>query len=451
MTPRLCGVSFSLLSLGCAKNLVDSEVMMGTLLDQGACLVEDPKSADVLIINTCCFVDEAKEESIETILQAHQARSTQGGNPQKIVVAGCLSQRFPQELPALLPEIDAFIGLDEVPRIADRVAELLEREKSPSTPPMNWVSPRSRYVPDFDAPRFRLTPKHYAYVKIAEGCNHPCTFCILPQVRGRYRSRTIASIVTEARNLVAQGVRELNLISQDTTYFGQDRRQEGFSESLADLLEALSQIPGDFWVRLLYTHPAHWSDRLIDTLARCPKIARYADIPFQHISDPVLQRMQRGTSESYLRELLQKIRTALPGIVLRTTFIVGFPGETEEDFEKLLEFIREARFERLGVFRYSAEEGTRAAKLPDQIPEPVKRKRRSKLLAAQQETYRQIQTRMLGATLRVLVEDGRWARSEGDAPEVDTRICLTRKAPPGEFVWARLVGIRGYDFWGEPL
>ena len=326
--------------------------------------------------------------------------------------------------------------------------------------PENFVTPRSAYIPDYDTPRFRLTPKHTAYVKIAEGCNHPCTFCIIPQIRGRHRSRTVASVVAEARQLVAEGVRELNLISQDTTFFGMDTWEERPSPrtpvdstrgtALTSLLRELNAIDGDFWIRILYTHPAHWSDELIRTIAECPKVARYVDMPLQHISDRMLGLMQRETSGDYIRDLVRRIRAGIPGIALRTTFIVGFPGETEADVDELCAFIREAKFERLGVFRYSQEEGTRAGKMADQIPAKEKEKRWHRLMRLQHEIAGQVGQEAIGRELTVLVEEPGVARGEADAPDIDGRVYVPRNLPVGEFAEVTVTGSHDYDLLALP-
>ena len=298
-------VKVGLVSLGCAKNLVDSEIMAGHLHQAGMALTPNPDEADVMIVNTCSFIDAAKEESIGAILDANRDRGMRRRHrAQKLIVAGCMAQRFAGELRASMPEVDAFIGLDQLTQIAPIIEGLLAKERKEL--PENFVTPQPKFIPDFDTPRFRLTPSHTAYVKIAEGCNHPCSFCIIPQMRGRHRSRTVASIVAEVKGLVAEGVRELNLISQDTTYFGMDRWEEKAGprapvdstrgDSLTHLLRELQKIEGDFWIRLLYTHPAHWSDELIRTIAESSKVARYVDMPLQHISDPMLEAMRRETS-----------------------------------------------------------------------------------------------------------------------------------------------------------
>jgi len=525
-----------LISLGCAKNLVDAEIMLGALLRAGFQTTNDPDGADVLIINTCSFIDAAQQESVDTILEAAADRVARRPD-QAIVVAGCLPQRFGQSLPALLPEVEAFMGLDQVPRVAEIVQAALQlrrarigaerttgrgtsrRASAARQPPQGSesaapaadtapalldVSARPRYLPDAATARLRLAPPHMAYVKIAEGCNHPCSFCTIPRIRGRYRSRPLADIVQEVERLVADGVKEVNLISQDSTWYGRDlcpgpgggkrgagpraqsdRAQSGDGPSLSALLRQLDALPGDFWIRVLYTHPAHWTEELIETMAGCRKVVRYADIPLQHIHDNMLDRMRRGTSREYLERLLDRIRSGIPGITLRTTFIVGFPGETEACFRSLLDFVRQTRFERVGVFAYSRENGTRAAAMAGQVPAREKRRRRDLLLAAQQEVSRAIAASLVGQTLRVLVErrarpaevrsiraclsglarqparPGRgsplgsaetWfvARSQADAPDVDGRVFVRGMLPVGQFASIRVLGHTDYDLLAEP-
>ena len=391
-------VKVGMISLGCAKNLVDAEVMLGSVLQHGMEITSRAEEADVLVINTCAFIDSAKEESIEAILEAHQQRGLNKRPDQKLIVSGCMSQRFARELHNELPEVDAFIGLDQVKELGQIVERILG--KSPTRDiqrsmfdvdsstldvdfgdrdfDLAFTNKRPTYIPDYDTPRFRLTPSHSAYVKIAEGCNHPCSFCVIPQMRGKHRSRKPESVLAEIRALVDEGVREINLISQDTTYYGMDLweakagpRQPVDSSrgpTLAALLRDIQQIKGDFWVRLLYTHPAHWSDELIETIAECDKVARYIDIPLQHIDESMLGRMRRETSRTHIEDLIHKLRAGIPGVTLRTTFIVGFPGETDAEFETLLDFIRRSRFERLGIFKYSQEDGSLAARMPGQVP-----------------------------------------------------------------------------------
>jgi ribosomal protein S12 methylthiotransferase len=452
----------SLISLGCAKNLVDSEIMVGHLQRAGMAVVPDAERADVVIVNTCSFIDSSKEESIGHILQVHQDRGLRKRRrEQKLIVAGCMSQRFSKDLSGeLSDEVDAFIGLDQVTQVAPIIEQLYEKERGRKEPPANFVNGRSTYIPDYDTPRFRLTPSHFAYLKIAEGCNHPCTFCIIPQIRGRHRSRTVESVVAEARQLVREGVREINLISQDTTFFGMDTWEERPNPrtpvdsrrgtALTTLLRELNAIEGDFWIRLLYTHPAHWSDELIQTIAECPKVARYIDIPLQHISEPMLERMQRETSGAYIRDLIRRIRTGIPGIAIRTTFIVGFPGETEADVDTLCDFIRETRFERLGVFRYSQEEGTRAAKMEQQVPAKTKEARWHRTMALQREVAGSVSASFVGRRLRVLVEEPGVARGEADAPDIDGRVYVPRTLPVGQFAEVEITGYRDYDLLALP-
>ena len=452
-------IKVSLVSLGCAKNLVDSEIMVGHLQQAGMQVVPEAAEADVVIVNTCSFIDSSKEESIHHVLTAHKERGLRKRRrTQKLIVAGCMAQRFARDLPGALPEVDAFIGLDQITAVAPVIEGLYARDRAAG--PVSHVTPRSTFIPDYDTPRFRLTPRHYAYVKIAEGCNHPCTFCIIPQIRGRHRSRTVASVVAEARQLVAEGVRELNLISQDTTFFGMDTWEQrpnprtpvdsARGAALTTLLRELQALEGDFWIRLLYTHPAHWSDELIATIAACPKVARYVDMPLQHISDRMLAAMQRETDGAHIRDLLRRIRAGLPGIALRTTFIVGFPGETDADVEELAAFIREARFERLGVFRYSQEEGTRAAKLPGQIPAAEKTRRWRRLMALQQGIAAEVSRAQIGRTLRVLVEEPGVARGQADAPDIDGRVYVPADLPVSEFAAVSITGADVYDLSARP-
>ncbi len=435
-------IKVGLVSLGCAKNLVDSEVMLGSLARDGMELTTTAEEADVIIVNTCGFIEASKQESIHAILKANELRKT--GNCRALIMAGCLTQRYPKELRAELPEVDAIVGLNEVPRIGAIVREILDRHSKE----LYWSGP-AKFIPDFSAPRFRLTPKHYAYVKIAEGCNHPCTFCSIPRIRGLHRSRPVDDVLAEIRALVADGCREINLISQDTTFYGKDLA--GGRELLTELLRETQEVEGDFWVRLLYTHPAHWSDELIATIAACDKVCRYVDMPLQHINDEMLTRMKRETSGAYIRGLIARIRAGIPGIALRTTFIVGFPGETKAQFEELLEFMDETEFERLGVFTYSQEDHTPAGNMDAQVPAKVKKQRYRQAMATQQEVSRRIQQRLVGRTLRVLVERRGQGRSHADAPEIDGSVAITGEATVGSFVDVRITGAGEYDLSGETL
>jgi ribosomal protein S12 methylthiotransferase len=480
--PTLQPPKVGMISLGCAKNLVDAEIMLGSVLECGMEITSSAEEADVLVINTCAFIDSAKEESIDAILEAHQQRGLHKRANQRLIVSGCMSQRFSDELREQLPEVDAFIGLDQVRELGTIVERVLQKHRTPNAEhrtsnaesvsasrtsafgvgrsvfdvsPLNFVTPRATYIPDYDTPRFRLTPPHSAYLKIAEGCNHPCSFCVIPQMRGRHRSRTPESVLTEIRALVAEGVREINLISQDTTYYGMDLWEEKAGPrqpvdstrglTLAGLLREIEKIEGNFWIRLLYTHPAHWSDELIATVAECRHVARYIDIPLQHIDESMLRRMRRETSRAHIEDLIAKLRAGIPGVALRTTFIVGFPAETEAEFETLLDFLDRTRFERLGIFKYSREEGSRAAKMPGQIPAKVKNERHRRAMTLQQEIAHEIAAAKVGTELKLLVDQPLVARTEADAPDVDARVLLSEPAPVGEFTNRRIRDSRGYD------
>ena len=469
-----------MISLGCAKNLVDAEIMLGGVLAQGMEITSDADEADVLIVNTCAFIDSAKEESVEAILEAHEQRGLRRKPGQKLIVSGCMAQRFSKDLMGEMPEVDAFIGLDQIAEAGEIVGRVLERRPMGIGPaagivtppgvealvddrwePLNLVTRKSVYIPDYDTPRFRLTPAHTAYTKIAEGCNHPCSFCVIPQMRGRHRSRTIESVVAEVRGLVAEGVKEINLISQDTTYFGMDqwvekagpRQQVDSSKgpTLTRLLRELDQIEGEFWLRLLYTHPAHWSDELIAGIAASRHVCRYIDMPLQHIHPRMLELMRRETTSEHIENLITRIRAGIPGIAIRTTFIVGFPGETEEEFEYLLDFIERTRFERLGVFTYSQEEGSRAAKMEGQLPAKVKAARYKKAMKLQQRIAREISEANIGRRLRALVDQPLVARAAADAPDIDGRILLSRPAPVGEFIDVEITATQVYDLVGTPV
>src|SRR6266403_5533001 len=466
--PRPDRTKVGMISLGCAKNLVDAEIMLGSVLQCGMEITSHAEDADVLVVNTCAFIDSAKAESINSILEAHQQRSLSKRQNQKLIVSGCMSQRFSSELRESLPEVDAFLGLDQVSELGEIVQRMVTEgnelgscllsdaaSASAIDRDYNFVTPHPIYIPDYDTPRFRLTPTHSAYVKIAEGCNHPCSFCVIPQMRGKHRSRAPESVLAEIRGLVKEGAREINLISQDTTYYGMDLwpqkagpRQPVDSTqgpTLAALLREIQKIEGELWVRLLYTHPAHWSDELIETIAECNKVARYIDIPLQHIDESMLGRMRRETSRTHIEKVVDKLRAGIPGVALRSTFIVGFPGETETEFETLLGFIKRTRFERLGIFKYSREEGSRAAKMPNQIPARVKNARYRIAMSIQQQIAHDIVREKVGCEIKLLVDQPHIARSEADAPDVDARVILSKTAPVGEFIWRKIIGSRGYD------
>ncbi len=452
-------------SLGCAKNLIDSEIMIGHLRKAGMAITPDPKISDVVIINTCSFIHDAKVESINSIKEAIEMRSEERSRSgkmiarnRKVIVAGCLSQRFATELPKLMPEVDAFIGLDQLKDIAAIVNGVML--KTGGSMPESHISKKLTYIPDYDTPRYRLTPSYSAYVKIAEGCNHNCTFCIIPKIRGMHRSRTQESVVREVEQLVKEGVREINLISQDTTYFGMDRWESerpnkrskvdsGKGESLASLIRELDKIEGDFWIRLLYTHPAHWSDELIAAMAKSKKVARYVDIPLQHISDKMLSAMQRETDGAYIRNLIKRIRKGIPGVAVRSAFIVGFPGESEADFEELMEFLDEAKLDRVGIFQYSREEGTRAYNSKKQVHHATKKRRWNAAMQLLQELAVERNKQMIGQSMRVLVEGNGLARSEGDAPDIDGMVFVRKSLPAGSFADVKIKNYRDYDLIAE--
>ena len=445
---------FALISLGCSKNLVDSELMASRLLAAGYEKTE-PDQAEALLINTCAFIDPAKQEAIDTIIAASRAREA-GEAPadQKLVVTGCLSQRYAKDLVKLLPEVDCFVGVDLIGEIDSIVKAALEGRAEKI-----YRTKVSTLLPDFSASRFRLTPSHYAYVKIAEGCNHACAYCAIPRIRGRHRSRPQANVVHEVQGLVAQGVKEINLIAQDTTYYGMDRWEQkatktsgvdsGRGESLASLLRELNDIPGDFWIRVLYTHPAHWSRELIETMASCDKVVKYVDIPLQHIADHILEEQRRMTDGDYIRRLLRDMRAAMPTIGLRTTFISGLPHETEEDHAELRDFMREFRFERAGVFPYSREEGTLAAKMQGQVHHATRKRRANELSMLQAGIADEIGQEAVGSTLRVLVDEPGLARGPWDAPDVDGSIHVDPHLPVGEFADVRIVDSIAYELFAE--
>jgi ribosomal protein S12 methylthiotransferase len=444
----------SFVSLGCAKNLVDSEVMIAKLGAAGWLLVPDADDADAVVINTCAFIDPAKAESTETILE-HAERKRAG---QQLIVAGCLSQRFGQELQSLIPEIDGVVGTGAYASIV----ELLDDARAGKRP----VRLDFEAEPEHDfLPRLITTPSATAYLKIAEGCDHPCTFCIIPKLRGSFRSRSAESILAEARALAAGGTKELILIAQDTSMWGRDRgwRRGG----LADLLRRLNDVDGIEWIRLLYLYPATVDSELIDAMAELPKVCPYMDMPLQHVSTPVLRRMLRPSNGARYLEIIEDFRRRVPGITMRSTFIVGFPGETEADVAELERWIERAELDRVGFFTYSREEGTPGADLPDQLSEREKRRRLLRLRDAQRRASERARAKRVGQTVRVLVEERRTLRSTdplavglrardvlvgrsmGEAPGVDGTIAFCGDAPVGAFVDVRLDGNTAFDFYGS--
>jgi ribosomal protein S12 methylthiotransferase len=432
--------SLYLLSLGCPKNRVDSEVMLGSLLDDGYRLVEEPEDAEVILINSCAFIGEAKQESIDAILE--HARHKETGRCKALVVAGCLTQRYADVLQQEMPEVDYFVGTSAYPRIAS----ILKGERDRA------VIPDPDYIADSRTPRRNSMPRWTAYVKISEGCDNQCTFCIIPTLRGAQRSRPIADIVAEAERLVAEGAVELNLVAQDLTAYGHDLPGR---PRLYELLTALSQVKAR-WIRLHYAYPRDFPEPLIDALAKQPNLARYLDMPLQHISDPVLRRMKRGRDAAWVRKLVRRIRERVPDLTFRTSFIVGFPGETEEQFQELCEFVEEMRFEKVGVFQFSREEGTASFDLDGQLPQRVKAQRQKKLLGIQRRISKAHQQALVGRTLDVLVEgvsdetdlllEGRWM---GQAPEIDGKVYVNRgQARAGEIVPVEIEQAGDYDLVG---
>ena len=450
-------------SLGCPKNLVDSEVMLGMAEKEGHEITADASQADVLVVNTCAFIDRAKQESIDTILEMAQLKKQAAG--RKLIVTGCLAERYRDELKKEIPEIDAVLGTGEVGAFTSAVSGVTNPETSGAKPLAFYTKPPvfgvdlPTYIYDANTPRKRVTPGHYAYVKIAEGCDYKCAFCIIPKMRGHYRSRSIESIVQEARQLAAQGVKELLLISQDTTFYGIDRGERG---ALPKLLRALNEVDGLEWIRLLYLYPTTINDEVIDAIADLDKVVKYIDLPLQHASDAVLKRMKRpGTRKSYQR-LLDNIRERIPNVALRTTFIVGFPGETAEDFAELEAFIDEIEFDHVGVFTYSHEEGTTAFDLKDDVPAATKKKRQERLMARQRDIVARRQQRRLGEKARLVV-DGQSPEHElvlqgrlpGQAPEIDPVVYLTDCDPSaiakGAFIDVEIVGAQEYDLVARPI
>jgi len=446
-TPKKTHVK--LLTLGCPKNLVDSETMRGILHENGYSFTEHEERADVLIVNTCAFIEPAKAESIAAILET--ARWKEKDPSKRLIVTGCLAQRYAAELAAEMPEVDAFVGTSEFLHIADVVRDTLQKHEP--TPIQRVSSPAYQYTQPL--PRLRLTPWHTAYLKVGEGCDHRCTFCAIPSFRGDYVSRPVETLLREAETLAASGVKELVLISQDTTYYGRDLDGK---PRLAELLARLARVEGIEWLRVLYAYPSLVDDDLLAVIREEPKVCAYLDVPFQHIDNEILRRMGRGMRESQLRELVAHLREAVPNIALRTSFIVGFPGETDAQFVKLLDFVEEARFEHAGVFRFSAEEGTPAANMPDALPQEVVEERFWELVATQTEVAREIRSRYVGQTVRVLV-DGKKpksplyeARMESQAPEIDDVVYLRGgKVQPGEFVEATIVEAYELDLLGDIL
>jgi ribosomal protein S12 methylthiotransferase len=432
-----------MVSLGCPKNRVDSEVMLGILARQGYALTSQAEDADILIVNTCGFIEPAKRESIDTILE--MAEHKKSGSAKRLVVAGCLVERYRQEILKEIPEVDFLIGTNELERVLQACAGDGDRRTADA--------PIEPYLYHEFTPRVLSTPPYSAYVKIAEGCDHPCSFCVIPQMRGRFRSRQFESVVREAENLARQGVREITLIGQDTTSYGEDL---GLRDGLPKLLRELGRISELVWVRALYYYPNRVSEALIEAVSQTPKVCRYFDIPFQHASGSVLKAMRRGSNGKHFLRLLEKIRKALPSATLRTSLIAGFPGETEQDFQELMDFVAAAEFDHLGVFLYSNEESSASYGLPEQVPARVARRRQQKLMALQRKISRRKLRALVGKSFPVLVEGQSpetelllRGRLESQAPEIDGEVLISdiegAEPQPGEFRWATITAAGDYD------
>ncbi len=436
-----------LVSLGCARTLVDSEVALGGLKKEGYEIVSDVRQADVAVVNTCGFIEEAKLESIETILDL--CRMKKRGELQAVVVLGCLAQRYGPELEEELKEVDGIIGTNNYGDLAQVLKPLKDKHR------VYEVKAKPYYLLDENTPRYSLTPSHYAYVKISEGCINACSYCVIPKMKGPHRSRTIESILNEIKNLARERkLSEINLIGQDTAAFGYDQDREFKLPRLLSEIAALRLVP---WVRLLYAHPGHVTEELISAMAEHPAICKYVDFPIEHSHDDMLKRMNRGVTRAKMEWGIETLRKRMPGVSIRTTVIVGFPGETEEEFRDLMDFLKETRFERLGAFIFSPEEGARAYAMADQVPQHIKTERFNAVMAQQQEISRELNDSLSGKTLKVLVdekdpnEEGLfYGRTEADAPEVDNQVSFHSSAAllPGDFVDVRVTDALEYDLVG---
>jgi len=434
-TDKNAGPTVHIAALGCAKNQVDAEVMAGQLNTLGARIVDDPEDAEVLVVHTCTFIEDASQESVDVVLEL--ARHREQGRCRKLVLSGCLAERYGEKLLELMPEVDLVAGTGAVHQVAEMC---LDDQAGVVRPPPQCAALDG-------AVRAGMPQGGSAFVKVGEGCSQQCSFCIIPQLRGPLRTRPVASIVAEVRELVENGVREVNLIGQDTTAFGRDRGKV----RLPDLLWALDDVEGLDWIRILYAYPARFSDRLIEAIREGQRVVPYVDVPLQHVDGGVLKGMGRGTSEKTVRELVERLRAGIPGVALRTTFLVGFPGESESAFGKLMDFASEARFERMGVFPFSAEEGTPAAQLPGQLPEDVREERQAALMALQEGIHLEHNEALVGSRQRVLVEGLEqgplWTgRTALQAPEVDGCVILDGgDLEAGQMIDATITGVDGYD------
>lgn len=439
--------TIAFVSLGCDKNLVDSEHMLGLLHQGGYTLVGDEAQADVLVVNTCCFVEDAKRESIEQILEV--ARYKEEGNCKALIVTGCMAQRYKQEILDEMPEVDAVVGTTSYDKITKVVDDVLA-EKGIKVQHFDTID--REHIEEM--PRILTTAGYFAYVKISEGCDNKCTYCIIPQLRGKYRSRAQEQIKKEVTQLAKDGVSEIILVAQDTTVYGSDLAN---GESLVTLIRELSSVEGIEWIRILYCYPETLTDELIEEIKTNDKVCKYLDMPIQHAADPVLKRMARRSTNAALRERIGKLRAEVPGIAIRTTFIVGFPGETEEDFDVLCDFVEDMRFDRLGVFTYSQEEGTAAARLPEQIDEEIKAKRKDIIMSMQHDISEELTRAKIGQVMKVLIEgkitdeDVYIGRTYQDAPEVDGQVFVNYEGEliSGDYVDVLITDANEYDLIGE--
>ena len=422
--------TLNLISLGCAKNLVDSEILLGGLDKTNVSITKDPEKADTIVVNTCGFLDIAREESVDTILQAAEMKRT--GSLKELVVMGCLSERYPQELKKEIPEVDRIFGSND----HQQIVSFLTGKEFAKDDPLFF--------------RSLMTPNHYAYIKIAEGCDNGCSFCSIPIMRGLQKSRTISSIMDEAERLALNGTKELLVIAQDSTSYGWDLEKKVY---LSDLLKELNTINGIEWIRVHYAHPAHLSQRIIDAIASCDKVCNYLDMPIQHASDDMLKAMRRGLGQDGIKNRISRLRDAVPNIALRTTLIVGHPGEKEDDYHQLKDFVEEIRFDRLGIFTYSEEEGTLAADLKDDIPREVKDNRKNEILELQHEISLEKNESFIGKRLRVIVDESQGnvtvGRSEYDSPEIDNIIHIKGTAEVGVFHDIQIIKANEYELIGE--
>ena len=432
-------------SLGCDKNLIDTEMMLGMLTDKGYFITNDENEADVVVINTCCFINDAKEESINTILEMAELKKS--GKMKALLVAGCLAQRYKEEIQEEIPEVDAIIGTTAIDSIVEALEEIFTGKKQ------NHIEDINR-KPVYDKKRMVTTGGHFAYLKIAEGCDKHCSYCIIPKVRGNYRSIPMESLIKEAKQLVEFGAKELILVAQETTLYGKDLYGK---KSLPELLHKLCEIEGLYWIRILYCYPEEITDELIETIRTEEKICNYLDIPIQHASDRILKRMGRRTNQQELRDMVAKLREAIPDICLRTTLITGFPGETQEDHEELLAFVDEMEFDRLGVFTYSSEEDTPAATFSEQVEDEIKTDRQADIMELQQEIAFEKAEDMIGRTVLAMIEGkvpdehAYVARTYKDAPNVDGFVFIqtSEELMTGDFVRVKITGSFEYDLIGE--